>query len=464
MKKQFKQFIVNSTLEMRRNRGAKFMFYCATLELQIFYAVLANEVMGNHSRADTILISAVIQDLVRKKILHPDCIKYHFYSFESITYHDVFLKTTDNKIFSRGTSIDFSESYAKAIGEVFERTTIRFGDLNKVKYVKKSDSKKEKEYLDINLLPKPTFEQVNKYSNFLVTDEDVFAFVPSVKVSKGEEMYIPAQAVFLSNFTEKSEKILLQSTTHGAGAGFSSESAFRSGLYEIIHRHEFLKAWYFKKSPNIVNLETIPNGSELFGKVKNFENRGFKIFCADFSEAAGIPTFICILERMGAWYCGGSTSETSFNAINRAIDEAFSTYLWTQQKSLDGGNNLNLDYIKSMKPDFTDDSANDTNRVLLFGNSYFMKDSDKFFLSGKVVDFTDKFDKKDTFDLCIFANEKFGDSVFKYDFQSDVLNEYNYFVSKVYIPNSYYFALTEIYSRPVLSGIQPAFKRINPFP
>jgi hypothetical protein len=198
--------------------------------------------------------------------------------------------------------------------------------------------------------------------------------------------------------------------------------------------------------------------------VQEFQNRGFTVHCLDFSSEAQIPTFICILEKLGGWYCGGSTGINFLKASERSVDEALSTFLWNMQTSLGGGNLITEDLVLNLEPDFTDKNATDVTKNLIFGNSTFVSNFDKFIMKGEESKYTEEFNKQEDFDVYKFANQKFGDTVYLYKQEKSYLEEYNYFVTKVYIPNSYYFALNETKSRPVLNNLLPTFTKINPFP
>ena len=48
--------------------------------------------------------------------------------------------------------------------------------------------------------------------------------------------------------------------------------------------------------------------------------------------------------------------------------------------------------------------------------------------------------------------------------QKKYLREYAYHAVRVIISATYFFALSEIYSRPILNGLEPLNTTINPFP
>lgn len=465
MKDRIKAILYKYIKELRKERGTSFLFYPVNVSFEALVHLLLYEAGGKYEKSDEVLIALVFRDLINKKILSENCLKYFEYRLNEIVYYDVYLKTTEDKFFCRGTSTDKSTAYAKALGEVFERTSIKFPSQDeKLVEMKVSETKENPDFLDLELFAKPTDKQVQKFKNFVVNSEDAFTYLKTRNVLEDREVYLPAQTVYYGNFLNKKEKKIVQSTTNGAGAGFSPEGAYLSGLLEILHRHYFLKSWYFKRSPDVINLKSLEQEKELSYKVKNFLSRDFKIYFLDYTVEAGIPTSICILERFGGWYCGGSSSYKLSKALERALDEAMSTYLWCEQTNLEGRNKIDEKYVESISGDFMDERMNSVDRILAFADKSFVEKLDKFIVLGHEVEYTTKFDLTEVSESLDLQLKKEGFLVFVHERQNSYLSEYGYFVSKVVIPNSYYFALDEIFSRAVIDGKVPTYTEPNPFP
>jgi ribosomal protein S12 methylthiotransferase accessory factor YcaO len=186
----------------------------------------------------------------------------------------------------------------------------------------------------------------------------------------------------------------------------------------------------------------------------------------DYSSTARIPTVICLLKNRGGLWCGGSTATTLEGALQRAVSEAFATYLWVQQETVRGGYRLTKESIDALKPGFTDESATAYNRVFSYSNSYFVSKLSLAVLTNtQPIAYTTQYDMLDTtHDYLADAVTRFGDIV-TYEATNDYLEEYDYQVCRVVVPQSYYFALDERYSRPLLQdGRCPQNTHINPFP
>lgn len=474
---QIKKYLSNLLINFKRERNSKFMFLANSISLKDLLNMLKLELLKKSKIADDYLFNTIVQDLINKKIIHPNGVTIETYSLGELTYYDIHIKTINNRIFSRGTSINKSEAYAKALGEVFERTSIIFPterELNeKIVNKKVLDVKNNSQFFDLQKYPQPIDIQKEIFPESNVNGEDEFSWTKMTNIFTEQDIYIPSQTVFFGRFSSSNEKNLMQQSTHGAGAGYSQIDAIRSGLFEITHRHFFLNSWYKKLNPQIINEDTVPSNTTLNKKIHTFKNKNFKIHFLNYSSEAKMPTIICILEAFGGWYCGGSTNWTLENAMERSLDEAFSIYLWLSRINLAGNNTVNKKDIDNIQKDFIDlNISNITKKCITFGNKYYIDKIDKFIIKNsenKKENFNENFDiKKENRNietLKTFAKNNYGEDIFIFNKENNYLSEYNYYVSKVFIPNSYYFAIFETFSRPIIyNQIPPFYTEINPFP
>jgi thiazole/oxazole-forming peptide maturase SagD family component len=469
-----KNFLLNEILYLRKERNSKFMFLPNDLEFSKLAEILKMEFLKNIEKSDELIIKYTLENLENKRIIFPKQTSISTYSFDNIKYFDVNIKTINNRFFSRGTSTDKNEAYAKAIGEVLERLSINSPTLKEYKtkiLTKKIGEVFEDEFFfNLDKCAKPTKEQLDKFPSFNISNEDIFSWTKTKNVFTNKDVYIPSQTIFFGKFEKIVEKELIQPTTHGAGAGFSKHDAFRSCLFEIIHRHHFLKSWYRKNIPSQIDSKSIPNIGNLKNKIEDMEKRGFKMYFLDYTEEADIPTTICILETFGGWSCGGSTNYTLLGSLERSLDEAFSMYLWTSKQYTNKKNIINKDKIEEMLPGYTNSKSSDiTSKLLAFSNKYFLEKFDKFIIMGKLKEYTEKNDveeKNRNFNFIkTIAYKNFGEDIFIFEKENNFLDTYSYHVSKLYIPNSFYFPINDIYTRPIIyDKIQPTFTYINPFP
>lgn len=461
MKKIFRENIQRLRIE----RGSRFLFLPKSLKLFQLAKIFLLESAGKIKEADEYLIASSVEILKEKKILCPEPVKYEKYEMGNISYHDVKLRTFDGQIYSRGTGIDTAESFAKAIGEVLERVPLKHPLNPRFEEWRVSEIKENKKFLSPREFAQATLAQKAKFPSMNIDEDDVFAFSEAEDIIAKEKRMIPTQTIFFGEFNNKREKKIWARTTNGAGAGYREEDVFRSGYLEILHRHVFLDFWYKKKPAQKIRPDSIPGNSPLFAKIKNFQNQGFKIHLLDFTQEAGIPTHVCFLEIFGGMYCGGSSDYSSMHSIERALDEAFSIYLWAMQANLEKGNDISQKFIDQIIPGFVDERLDAKHRVLLFAHSYFMEKSDRFFQWGEEVGYDASFDVDPNMEIKKLAEKKFGKNIFLYNSSHQILDEFGYFAGRVVIPHSYYFALNEIDSRPMLPGGEPPLNQdVNPFP
>jgi thiazole/oxazole-forming peptide maturase SagD family component len=455
-------------IDLRKKRGSFFLHCPNNLPYFKYFTIFLLEFFGILDLSDKLLVAFVISDLSDRQIVVENPIKLEKYILdERNTYYDVYIRTRDNRNYCRGTSTNLMTSLAKAVGEVLERVSIIYPDKQENVFEKKvSETEGNENYFDFNLRAKPTQAQEDKFSDTKILPQDRFEFVVAKNLLTEASIFLPKQLVFFGH-SFRQEKKIIQSTTHAAGSGSSFKDALHSAFFEVLHRHFFLKSWYQKKSPNILKVTSLQKNKKLYEKIASLQAKNFKINILDFREEAnGLPTFICILEKFGGWYCGGSASLDIFYAIERSIDEAVSTYLWETRQTQNGNYLLNRNYIESVGNAFLDSSLNGRSRLLLFGNSYFIKRQDKFILSGKEVDLGEYENfSKENFDLKDYAEKLFGKNIYYKNLENIFLQEYMASTVKLYIPNSYYFPIMEMYGRPILSDqVLPTFFGPNPFP
>ncbi len=452
---------------MREGRNAPCMFMPQQATLYESIMIMYFEYI-DIEKSDMLIIQALIREFIKLGLLNTSPILYHTYSLDTLTFYDVYLTTSDNETFCRGTSINKNEAYAKAFGEMFERTSLRFNTSKET--IIKSSTELEKEkipHIKITDFPQPTELQKKTYLDSIVTKSDTFLWVPAKNLKTSQISYTPSQTIFSfnKNFTHK-EKVIIQSSSHGSGAGYTEQKAITSGICEIINRHYFLESWYAGVTPPRIDPHTLPPNRTASRIVHDLESRGFSINLLDYSSSAGIPSVIAIITRNGGWSCGGTSGLQMEHVIERALSEAFSSYLWSKQLTVRSGNLYNDKDIDAVQSGFIDEFyGNSYARIMLFTHQHFVRRSPLYtkMLSGKILPYTSIYDKDTTLDIVTHACKLFGD-VYYFKSDKEYLKNYKYHASKIIIPKSYFFSLSEKYSRPVLGTTYPQNTLINPFP
>ena len=460
-------FFITTLYDLRERRHAPFMFMPRHMSFVDVCKAVYFE-MSNHKERDMFVINHMLKEMVDRGLLRNNPAEYHYYALSTLRIHDIHLTTSDNLTFCRGTSTDESEAYAKAVGEVFERTSLRYNN-EKDEYIDSYDElwAQGVSVVSVESFPKPTELQMKLSPQAIFSNKDTFSWAEVTSLLNNKRCYIPAQTIFFNNYEKyPHEKNILSPSSHGAGAGYTREKAISSGIYEVLNRHFFLQSWYTKEVKERIDTTTIPHTSKASILVTALEKQGFIVHLIDYSQEAGVPSVICILERDGGWSCGGTAGTQLESVIERSVMEAMASYLWRMRRFLSGGGNYEVQTVSQIANNFSDTMYGiPEQRVMLYGFSYFITHASTFstFISGKKHPFSTLFDKKTGFDSKRHAVTLFGD-VFVYDAQATYLEECNYYSTKVIIPKSYFFSLYEIHSRPVHSDIYPQNTGINPFP
>lgn len=465
--KNYSNYFLKVLSSLRKERGAHFLFMpnnCPFRDIcLLFYFEFISPKKG-----DVFLIGIVLDNLKKEGLLTDDYLTRYTYKLDTQTLYFVRLKSVDGSSFSNGISNQEDEAYAKAIGELLERSFLRFNhDKKVIQRSQRSLISEGKSCIDLNLFPKPTKEQIEYFQESSYNEDDIFSWLQVKNIRTGKMVHAPAQTIFIRNaYSYPKEKIITESNSHGAGAFFSENKAVNSGLFEVLNRHFFLKGWYENKSPCVVDIQSIPHTTKVAKLITDLIRRNFKVLFLDYSEEAGVPSVICFLEKDGGVSCGGSAGLRMEDALERSLLEAFSVYVWSVEITLTGKNNFSSESVKSVK-DFFIDNINGTafNRVLMYHHEYFVRNINfyKTAADGRKVAFSDRYDKSADFNFFNHMLNIFGD-IYYYKAENAILNSFAYSSVKVIVPGSFFFALNEANSRPVREGVYPQNGEINPFP
>jgi thiazole/oxazole-forming peptide maturase SagD family component len=466
----FKSKLKEVLYELRHNRDAKFLYLPIKLSLKDLFVLIYNEHL-NIQKADQLIINMLLLELVEKKILAANPVNYVQYELGSFTFHDINLITSDNEVFCRGTSLDISEAYAKAVGEVLERISLRFNLEDKVIIASESellsDFSKDLNIVLVKEFAKPMSGQIELYPRLKVDANDQFSYVEVSCLNDKNKYLIPAQAVYYRNRVNyTNEKVLISGTTHGAGAYYTLDKAMQSAFFEICNRHYYLKSWYAKVVTQRIDVESIDCNLTCYKLIKELEKIDFRVNLLNYSNESNIPSIICVLEKRGGWYVGGTAGTSLDSVILRSISEAFASYLWVMKTNLAGKNDISLNAIANIKKDFIDNKMGTAfYKVLLFSNSYYIKNILDFkdFLSGPLVSYKSVNQQLDNLDVKQLATYLPGKIYIK-EIKKGYLNDFNYKVVKIIAPSLYNLHLNEIDARAVVNDIYPQNREFNPFP
>ncbi len=109
-------------------------------------------------------------------------------------------------------------------------------------------------------------------------------WLPITSVSKKEEVFVPAQLVYLSYPTRNFRDYWCST---GLASGNSFEEAFVQALCEVVERHVFHRMHFGMPRLRGIDLSTLKNPLAK-SAVSNLEKKGYEIVAADFSDGWGI--------------------------------------------------------------------------------------------------------------------------------------------------------------------------------
>jgi len=259
-----------------------------------------------------------------------------FYHFSANLYPLIWNSKNDKLSDSVGGYSFFSEEEAllKCIGEALERYCIREYDENiLVRSSYKSLIKKAvnpKEFINFSELQKKraSFTIFNYY------DETPFRWVKSKELISNEEVFVPAQLIYLYYKLIRNEKWIYLPISTGTAGGSTKTSSIVRAIYELIERDAFL-IFYLNRLPGInINLNYINDKKVQFCREK-IESYNLKLYCIDITTELRVPTIISIvIDKTGIGPAVSAGLKTSYNtreAIVGSIQEALHPRGWIRR-------------------------------------------------------------------------------------------------------------------------------------
>ncbi len=388
---------------------------------------------------------------------------------DTINYYDAGFKSIDGGLFSRGTSLSLDDAVARAFGELYERVAIRYVPEDEPVVYKSYKQMREQtsHVVNIHTFAKATDQQKILFPEMAWDDDSVFGWVEMENIYTGQPTFVPAQLVYWGYKRRKDEPLISESNTSGLGAGYTHEDAFLSAASELLQRHSFFAYWYDKKAPPRINPSSILGSSRASNDTKSLvqavREYGFTMHLLDCTTDKGVPSVAAVLTKPGmGWFLGMTTNADVGKAIERALCEALSIYVWTMgEVSNPKASTLMFDAEK-IKTNFSDKDFNSRTRVYAWSKEEVAKHGD-FFLKGE----EQKFDTVCAREVRLIQDvlgSITNNQVFKKAANQPYLDDVKFHSVRVVAPHLHKLTLIEGYSTPIVDGVLPKNVFPHPFP
>lgn len=178
-------------------------------------------------------------------------------------------------------------------------------------------------------------ELIERRSLAVPTDEALFRndsgilCVRALSLAGGEEILIPAQAVFWNyDLALSPEPVLAEPNVNGGGIAFSKEEALAFGIYECVERDALLLLWFLRNTPPRVDLDGIDD-EEAMVLLDAARKIGLETHILDITSDIPVPAYLVVLVRgePRAVSLGSSANLNPMSAIRKALHEAWGNYI-----------------------------------------------------------------------------------------------------------------------------------------
>lgn len=188
------------------------------------------------------------------------------------------LKASAPFVRSGGAGVTIREAMDRALGEFVERyCLLHYTETIKGEIVIATCNEliaKGERFVSPNMMPLFSEKQY-KTRGFpfrKMTDDITLGWVKGLSLISGQEIYAPAQAIYLGYKETLKEPSICPATTSGAAMGYCYESATLKALYEVLERDAVMKTWYLRESPSKLRFA---HRIELQNLLTRTQNKGF---------------------------------------------------------------------------------------------------------------------------------------------------------------------------------------------
>jgi len=245
------------------------------------------------------------------------------------TFRDKHSKDLNSNSVASGTAFNKKRALVKLFGETIERYALSSNDNITILKSYNELVKERKNALNPQYLIH--FTDNKKYTSKTLSDK--IHWVKGRSLSANNEVFIPAQLVYVPFIHYEDDALIQLPLSTGAASGISLNDALFRGIFEVIERDSFMIHYLNKFNSHRINLGTIKN-SQISKIVEMMKMYNLELHCMDLTTDLEINSIAAlVIDRSGL---GPSVSVGLKAGIDQAqnligaIEEALMVRSWVR--------------------------------------------------------------------------------------------------------------------------------------
>lgn len=239
-----------------------------------------------------------------------------------------------------GVAVQKEEAAIKAAGEAVERYC---GSLySKQNLIYESYQQLESALDPVRLIK---FSDNQRESENSVVRESEMSWVQGKRLIADEDIYVPAQAVYLP-YESLDEPRLRNPISTGLASGTAKGAAVYRAICEIIEREAFIISYLNRIALTEIETSSIED-EEIQTLLQKAQDKNLRVRIFELPTDFPIEAYLAITieesSKGPALVVGASAHHDSYEAIKDAIGETFHTRPWLRQKMMEENNEVNID-------------------------------------------------------------------------------------------------------------------------
>ena len=241
------------------------------------------------------------------------------------------MQSDRNSLAGSGAAFDRTSALWSAFGEAIERYSAAAHFDDQLCYASQFELGDAAVALDDFILYAPEQYAQDGFEFSAPDAHLVRAWTTAIDLARPQqEVYVPAQMVYLGMRVKQKAEIVTQSSSTGLACGMQVERAILGGLCEVIERDAFAAMWQMRYAPRRLQIKE-STMTRLLPGVRDVLKKGeVEITLWDISTDIGLPVVVCLVRNRhnATMSFGASASLFIDHAINKAVIESMHGYIW----------------------------------------------------------------------------------------------------------------------------------------